>query len=125
MPLIQPSTTVKSTDLWLGDFVNNDLRPRYFKHLDDGKDHLHFFFGFEQSFNCRELNCALHDTWHFHFMEVLETDIETVQSEYFHLESQISSWVNQLTKNRFPSITFDYSSLIGDQQPSIISHRYF
>lgn len=122
--MIHASPDVPEEYFWLTDFINNDIHSRYFTHLGSGRTEVEFFFGYEQSFNCPESNCIMHNTWHFQFMEVLETDHKTVQSEYDTLIPQFATWVNQLTENRFPNITFTHSSLIGDHSPTITSYRY-
>ena len=125
VPLFSPAPSVTPDLFWLGDFINNDIHSRYYRHLDNGRTNVQFFFGYEQAFTCRESNCILHSSWHFQFMEIFETDTQTVSSEQTDLESHFSTWVNQLTTRRFPNIAFTYSSLIGEQNPTILSSRYF
>ena len=125
IPLFTASEGVSDTDLWLGEFVNNDLRSQYSKIQKESAPSLQFFFGFEQCFDCLERNCVLHTSWHFHFMRVLSTDTETVSTTYPTLDTQIEAWVNQLTNDCFPNIQFTHSSLIGNQKPQVITSCYF
>ena len=86
---------------------------------------MQYFLGLERLYNCSEKNCVYHITWHFHFMEVLTTDIDTVYSSQDQLEGHITDWVNQLVTRRFPDIAFTRSRLLGQDPPYITISRYF
>ena len=125
VPCFTASDDTPTELYWLSDYVNNSLQKSFLTHVGEQRAHLNYFIGVERSYNCSESNCVYHNEWHFHFMEVLDTDTETVQSSVDRLEIHFEKWIDQLVSTRFPSITFSYSSLIGERSPYISTSRYF
>ena len=115
------ASDVSNDDQWYGPIINDTVdylrdNPRY---VND--DVIHLFIGFEQSFDCIETNCALHSSWSLHVKRI-DSDDETIQEYYNcgHLTDEVENWIRSFLELRFPSINFDYDSLInGDSLPSI------
>ena len=125
VPCFTAHSTTSPDMIWLSDYVNNSLQKSYLTHVSEERAQLSYFIGIERSYNCSESNCVYHNEWHFHFMEVLDSDLDTVYSSQDQLETHFENWVDQLMSNRFPSITFTHSSLIGERSPYISASRYF
>ena len=112
---------VSDDDQWYNPIINDTVdylrdNPAY---VND--DLLHLYIGFEQSFDCIETNCALHSSWSLHVKRI-DSDDETIQEYYDtgHLVDEVESWIRSFLELRFPSISFDYDSLInGDSLPYI------
>ena len=122
---LRPLPDLSTNLLWLSPFLEHHLSPRYSDYIQDGRTHANYFFGVEQLFNCSDQNCVYHTQWHFHFMEVLDTDTTNIWSLADNTVPQFTIWVDQFISRRFPSIVYTYTSLIGDQDPYISLSRYF
>ena len=84
----------------------------------------HYYIGLEQEFDCSETNCAFHNTWYFHFRRIDLTE-ETIQGSYDAgcLNLDFEAWIRSFLDLRFPSIDFDYQSLLtGESMPHLRLH---
>ena len=123
----QPHSSVPTDLHWLSVFVNDkmmDINPYNDPDSAGIKD---FYIGLERVFDCSEINCAFHHTWYFHCKRI-DLDDETIQGSHDTgcLQWDFEAWIESFLELRFPSISFDYESLVaGNTLPRLrINHTY-
>ena len=117
-------TSVPLADRWLNAFVHDYMQ--FFNDGNSPSETKHFLVALEQSFNCQETNCVFHHEWFFHFEPFDPTD-EDIQGCYDFgcLHHTVEAWIESFLEVRFPSISFDYDSLISaNSLPQLHVHRY-
>ena len=123
----QPHSSVPNEIHWLGVFVNDKMKDINPYNDPDPAGIKDFYLGLEQEFDCQETNCIFHHTWYFHFKRI-DLDDETVQGSYDFgsLEYDFEAWIQSFLELRFPSIEFDYESLLaGNTLPRLrINHTF-
>ena len=122
-----PHSSVPENVHWLSAFVNDKMMDITPASDPDCRGMKRFYIGFEQDFDCQEVNCLYHHTWYFHCKK-FDIDDETVQgsNDCGCLEFEFEAWLESFLTLRFPAIDFDYESLMnGNTVPRLrITHTF-
>lgn len=90
----------------------------------DPEDRIIFYLAFERKFDCGEKDCVLHSSWSLHIKRLDDDDEdigEAIDLTCLHLH--VEDWLTSFLNLRFPSITFDYESLLNnDSVPCLNLH---
>ena len=120
-PELQPADCVPDNDRWLTRIIRNTLaclqdHPQY-----EYEDRVLFYIGLEKEFDCPARDCIEHTNWSFHVKRI-KSDDETIQGSYDLdcLTNEFEGWIESFLETSFPSISFDFNSLIqSDSLPQI------
>ena len=121
LKIYSPDGLIPSEDNWLTEFISVNLDENLLNAPYGCKTEALYYIGFEQMFDCLEYNCVSHCSWGIHFHEVLNEQRNTIQD--LHTDGTLmltyTNWIDQFMRSKFPSICFDYNSLLFNHQPII------
>ena len=111
----QPNHLVPAADYWLSPLISNTVATVSDYPDFNAEDPLSFYIALEQDFDCNEKDCVQHTSWRFHIKR-LRDDAETIGEsiELSCLTFHVEAWLESFLELRFPSITFDYDSLMHE-----------
>ena len=118
---LTPHSSVSSADHWYSTIIGNTV-----SYLQDNPTYVEtpsllLYIAYERSYDCIETNCVMHSSWSLHVKRINSAE-DTVLEAYENgfLQDEIKDWIESLLEKRFPSITFDFESLIdGDILPRV------
>ena len=87
-------------------------------------DRMQLYVAFERDFDCSEKECVMHSSWSIH-VKRLNDDGESIGEslDICCLHLTVEDWIRDFLQIQFPSISFDYDSLMSnDSLPSLNLH---
>ena len=111
----EPTGEVHPDYHWLTPLISNTLTSMADYPDFDPEDRMQLYLGFERNFDCHEKECAVHSSWSIHIKR-LNDDAENIGEalDICCLHLTVEDWLQDFLQLKFPSITFDYDSLLNN-----------
>ena len=114
MTIYNPIQPLGTSDQWLHEFINVNLHESLNEFGPSPQTECLYTLGFMQCYTCSESNCAIHCDWCvcFHKVRNEMSSIFFDIAPFSQKRTLVTAWLNGFMNRRFPSIGFDYPSLI-------------
>ena len=111
----EPVSCVPSSHHWITPLISNTLASISDYPCFEADDHMFFYVALERKFDCTEKDCVEHCSWAIHIKRIYRTDETIGESiELACLTFHTEAWLESFLELKFPSIIFDYDSLMHE-----------
>ena len=120
----QPLSTVHPDYHWLTALISNTISSMSDYPDFQPDDRILLYLAFERSFDCNEKDCVIHSSWSLHIKRLDDSEDNIGESiDLTCLHHHVEDWLTSFLSIRFPSLSFDYDSLLrNDSVPSLNLH---